>query len=170
MRGHRIIHQGSSTMMENKKFDQLTAVDPGENSPTETNKTILLLEDDPDVRVLVVSMLDQLGYNVLEACDGATAIEIMESAPHVDMLLTDIILPGGITGVDFAEMARRRFPHIKLLFMSGNPYKARSELAKFQPAPQLLAKPFQFQDLVLKVQHALNNPQFPGDHHAFLPG
>jgi CheY-like chemotaxis protein len=80
--------------------------------------TILVVEDDPDVREYIVSALTQLGYSALEAADASTALSVIERHPEVDILLTDVGLPG-INGRQLAEEVSRRHAGIKVLFISG---------------------------------------------------
>lgn len=135
----------------------------------ENGRTILLVDDDPDVRSLVATMLGKLGYSVLEACDGATGIKVIDTAPHIDVLITDMILPGGMSGLALARLASRRLHDAKFLFMSGDPHKAEQELARFQPNPLFLRKPFAMAELALKVDDAMSRGH-RSDGHCATPG
>ena len=122
------------------------------------HETVLLLEDAQDMRELAVALLEDLGYHVLAAADAAEAGARLAENPGVDLLLADVILPGGRSGPDFAETARRRNPALKVLFMSG--YSAEvlmqrgDSLARDTP---LLPKPFRKTALAKAVREALDD-------------
>ena len=82
-------------------------------------ETILVVEDDPRVRRVAVRRLKELGYAVIEADSGPAALRILDREEPLDLLFTDIVMAGGITGVDLAQEARRRRPGLKILFTSG---------------------------------------------------
>jgi CheY-like chemotaxis protein len=83
-------------------------------------ETVLAVEDNPGLRAVVVRQLTQLGYRCLEATDGPSALKVLEAEP-VDLLFTDVIMPGGMSGYELGAEARRRWPKIKLLLTSGFP-------------------------------------------------
>ena len=83
-------------------------------------ETILAVEDNPRLRALVVRQLKQLGYRCLEAEDGPSAIKLLETN-DVDLLFTDVIMPGGMSGYDLGRIARSRWPRIRVLLTSGFP-------------------------------------------------
>ena len=125
--------------------------------PRGHGETVMVLEDDPDVRELAVTMLQGLGYEVLEARDGAAALELLGGASRIDLLLSDIVLPGGLSGRTVATRARRRSPNLKVLFMSGY---AEADAAVVCDGPwdedaEVLNKPFRRHDLARQVNAAL---------------
>jgi CheY-like chemotaxis protein len=86
---------------------------------TARGELVLVVEDDPRVRRVTVSRLEQLGYRILEAENGPQAVNVLARHPDVDLLFTDIIMPGGMTGTDLAREVRARNPNMKVLFTSG---------------------------------------------------
>jgi CheY-like chemotaxis protein len=82
-------------------------------------ETVLVVEDEPRVRRMSVARLSDLGYRVLEAANGPAALTLIEAHPEIDLLFTDFIMPGGMTGGDLAREARKRRPDLKVLFTSG---------------------------------------------------
>ena len=119
-------------------------------------EVILVLEDEPDVRSFVVTTLEGLGYRVLEAPDAATALQVFEEkAGNVDLLLCDVVLPGSVSGPEFAAKAKDLYPKLKLVFMSG--YTA--DLYTHGKVPgfdeTLLTKPFRRADLAKAIPDAL---------------
>ncbi len=130
------------------------AVDPSGGS-----ETILLVEDDPHVRRLTVRMLARLGYEVLQAEDANAALRTWEAAKHVDLLLTDVVLPGA-SGVDLAGMLRRAHPQLSVLFTSGYPRDTLGRGGTFNSETHyLLAKPFTLQQVATMVRRALTAPR-----------
>jgi CheY-like chemotaxis protein len=121
-------------------------------------ETILVVEDEADVRTFVVSQLRDLGYRVIEAADGPQAQNILESDQPIDLLLTDVVMPGGITGRLLAEGARLARPNLRTLFTSGYTENSIVHQGKLDPGVNFLSKPFRRQDLSLKVREALDGP------------
>lgn len=117
---------------------------------------ILVVEDEAMVRQLAVNMLQSLGYRTVEADIAATALQILETTPQVVALFTDVVLPGGESGVDLVRIAQQRWPHLKVLFTSGY---IGQHLAAFnrQEGTGWLGKPYRKSQLASKL-HALLGP------------
>jgi PAS domain S-box-containing protein len=118
-------------------------------------ETILVVEDDQDLRAYSVSTLRELGYAVLEAGTGSEALTILDSA-GVDLLFTDVVLPDGMNGRVLADHARRRRPELKVLFTTGYTRNAIVHHGRLDPGVSLLGKPFTFDDLARKVRQTLD--------------
>lgn len=119
-------------------------------------ETILVVEDDVDVRTSVAGILSTLRYRVLSAPDAAEALRVIGSEGGIDLVLTDVVLPGGISGVDLAErLAAEGRPAPPVAFMSGNPDGYRAEEAPPSTGRPLLAKPFLRHELAECVGGAL---------------
>src|SRR5215470_7319178 len=116
--------------------------------------TILVVEDDHDVREYIVSSLTQFGYSVLDAGEASTALSVMEHHPEVDVLLTDVGLPG-INGRQLAEEVSRRYADIKVLFVSGYAKDAIVHNGVLDPGVELLSKPFTINRLRRKIAQVL---------------
>jgi CheY-like chemotaxis protein len=120
-------------------------------------ETVLLLEDAQDVRELAIDLLEDLGYQVLAAADAAEASALLAENPGSDLLLTDVLLPGGRSGPDFAATARRRHPALKVLLMSGYPAEfLAGHAGGLIPDTPLLRKPFEKAILARAVRNALD--------------
>lgn len=121
-------------------------------------ETVLLLEDAQEVRELAIDMLEDLGYQVLAAADSAEAGALLAENPGFDLLLTDVLLPGGRSGPDFAATARRHHPALKVLLMSGYPAESLAGHAGglIRDTP-LLRKPFEKSILAKAVRNALDD-------------
>jgi CheY-like chemotaxis protein len=122
-----------------------------------TAETILVVEDEADVRRLAVESLDELGYRVLEAEDAAAALRILEREPGVRLLFTDVGLPGDLNGRQLADQARLRWPKLKVLFTTGYARNAIVHHGRLDPGVELLGKPFQIANLAAKVRTLLDD-------------
>jgi signal transduction histidine kinase len=120
------------------------------------DEVILVVEDHDDLRAYSVSVLKELGYRVIEAGAGLAALEQLEQAAHVDLLFTDVILPGGMDGRRLADEARRRSPGLKVLFTTGYTRNAIVHNGRLDPGVQLVSKPFTFDALARKVRAVLD--------------
>lgn len=120
------------------------------------SETILLVEDDELVRLYVRKELSSLGYRVIEAEDGPTALGILSTESHVDLLFTDVVMPGGLTGKQLADEACALRPGLKVLFTSGYTEDAIVHHGRLDPGVQLLSKPYQRADLARAVRSALD--------------
>jgi PAS domain S-box-containing protein len=119
-------------------------------------ETILVVEDDELVRSFTVSQLRSLGYQVLEAADGPKAQHILESDQPIDLSFTDVVMPGGMTGRQLSEKARRRRPDLKTLYTSGYTEDSIVHQGKLDTGVHFLPTPFRRQDLAVKVRAVLD--------------
>jgi CheY-like chemotaxis protein len=108
------------------------------------------------VRGLVTRRLLELGYRVLEAAEGASALRILESKEAIDLLLTDVVLPGAMTGRELADAAQKLRPELKLLFSSGYTQSSIDHQGKLDRGVQFLPKPFRRAELAAKVREVLD--------------
>jgi PAS domain S-box-containing protein len=122
-------------------------------------ETILVAEDDEDVRRTVVDMLSALGYRVLKAKDAHSALAIIESGVPIDLLFTDVVMPGPLRSPELARRARERLPDIAVLFTSGYTENAIVHGGRLDDGLDLLSKPYTREALARKLRHALRNQQ-----------
>ena len=140
------------------------ALDEAEEQPAPPTgsdaETILICEDDEDVRAYSAEVLRELGYRVLEAGDGPEALKLLRtSGTHVDLLFTDVVLPGGMTGSELAKEAAAFCPALKILFTTGYARNAIVHQGRLDPGVQLLTKPFTYGDLAARIRDILDrNP------------
>jgi PAS domain S-box-containing protein len=125
-------------------------------SPQAKGETILVVEDDSDLRTVAVTLLGTLGYDVLEARNGESAMAILADAKRIDLLLTDVVLPGGINGLRVAEAAIRQFAGIRVLYMSGYTESAILQHTHSDDGVVLLEKPFRRAELATRVREVLD--------------
>jgi PAS domain S-box-containing protein len=114
--------------------------------------TVLVVEDDDDVRLYATGLFRELGYGVLEAADGAAALRILESRPEIRFMFTDVGLPGDYNGKELADEARRRRPYLRVLYTTGY---ARTDIlrqGRLDANAQVVTKPFTFDELSTKVR------------------
>ena len=136
------------------------AAAPAEPVPPGGNETILVVEDNANVRKTVVRQLHDLGYRSVEAESGASALKLVAEGLSFDLLLTDVVMPGGMTGYQLADQLRRTRPDTRVLFTSGYTELARSA-DQLSRRDSLLSKPYRKQDLGRAVRRALDQPRHP---------
>jgi PAS domain S-box-containing protein len=120
------------------------------------SETILVVEDDADLRETVVTALTQLGYHALSAGNAAAALQILAGPEPIDLLFTDVMMPGGVLGPALAKRARELRPDISVLFTTG--YAENTVLAGvpgLTPA-EVINKPYRNEDLALRIRHVLD--------------
>ncbi|WP_157961831.1 response regulator [Acuticoccus kandeliae] len=121
-------------------------------------ETILLVEDDDAVRHYTRHALTSQGYAVIDAVSGPHALDVLESAERIDLLLTDLILPGGVNGKQLADAVRAGRPNIPVLFTSGFADERIGDDLDLDPFSLLLPKPYRREELTTKVREALRSP------------
>ena len=119
-------------------------------------ETVLVVEDDAEVRLTAVEMLAQLGYKVLTAADGDAALEFIDSDVPLDLVFTDVVMPGSVKSVELARRAALRSPAVPVLFTSGYTRDEIFHHGKLDPGVTLLSKPYRRDDLARKVRGVLN--------------
>ncbi len=119
-------------------------------------KTVLVVDDEPTVRMLVVDALAELGHDCLEAPDGATGLKVLQSQARVDLLITDVGLPGGLNGRQVADGARALRPDLKVLFITGYAENAVLNHGHIEPGMEVLTKPFAIGDLTARIDRMLS--------------
>ncbi|UFP97593.1 PAS domain-containing hybrid sensor histidine kinase/response regulator [Pseudomonas fitomaticsae] len=123
-----------------------------------TGETVVVVEDDPAVRMLVMDLLKELGYRAHEAEDAKGALPLLESDLRVDLLVTDVGLPG-MNGRQMAEIARQHRPGLKVLFMTGYAQKAAERQGFLEDGMDMVAKPFSIEQLAGKIRTMISqNP------------
>jgi CheY-like chemotaxis protein len=119
-------------------------------------ETILVVEDEADVRSSTVEMLRELGYRVIEAPDVSAGLRLLDAHREINLLFTDVGLPGGMNGRQLADEAQRRRAGLKVLFMSGYARNAIVHHGRLDPGVELIVKPFTYAGLAAKVRRVLD--------------
>jgi len=140
-----------------EREDIETEVDAG--PATGGTETVLVVEDDDDVRGTVIDMLSELGYRVLKSKDAQSALAIVESGVPIDLLFTDVVMPGTLRSPDLARKARERLPNIAVLFTSGYTENSIVHGGRLDEGVDLLSKPYTREALARKLRHVLRNQQ-----------
>ena len=125
------------------------------------HETILVVEDDNDVRIYTTDTLRELGYTVLEAANGQAALQVLDHHPEISVIFTDIGLPRGINGRRLAEEARNRRSHVKILFTTGYARNAIVHDGRLDPGVELLPKPFTQAALAEKLRDIIDAKTAP---------
>ena len=124
---------------------------PAASAREQTGKTILIVDDEPSVRMLVTDVLQELGYASIEAADGPAGLKTLQSDAIVDLLVTDVGLPGGLNGRQLADAARITRPDLKVLFITGYAENAVIGNGHLAPGMRVLTKPFVMEALANRI-------------------
>jgi CheY-like chemotaxis protein len=116
--------------------------------------SILVVDDESGIRELLVEWLGEDGYPVHSAADSAAALTLLDSNPEVELLLTDVVMPGGLNGFDLARRARVRNPALKIIFISAYSMAETVMAARSQAEP-VLRKPFRHEQFMTQVRRVL---------------
>jgi PAS domain S-box-containing protein len=127
--------------------------------PTGKQEVVLVVEDNAGIRDLAVRHLESLGYRTVEAPDGVAALAIIKSGALIDLLFTDVVMPGGLDGRALAAEARRLRPRLKILFTSGFTAAAASAATEDKFGSNLLSKPYRKSDLARRVRSMLDTSE-----------
>lgn len=127
--------------------------------PCGRGETILVVEDDPDVLDLAATLLEELSYRVVVAENAAAARALMAQENEIDLILSDVVLPGGVSGPEFAVGVRETHPDIEFIFMSGYPAAAVKTRDLLEFGAPLLTKPFGTQRFAQAIRVALDRSQ-----------
>lgn len=120
-------------------------------------ETILVVEDDPVVQTTVVDMLHGLGYRVLRADNGQSALNVLQSGIPVDLLFTDVVMAGPVRSVELARQAREMFPEMVILFTSGYTKNAIVHGGRLDPGVELISKPYRREALARKIRQLIGD-------------
>jgi PAS domain S-box-containing protein len=129
-----------------------------EETPPVGAETVLIVEDDPFVRSYAVMSLQSLGYRVTAAVDGSDALQKLETDIHVDLLFTDIVMPGGVNGWELAELARKARPELRVLLTSGYALETLTAQGHRRDGSTILSKPYRKAELARRLRQALSAP------------
>jgi CheY-like chemotaxis protein len=130
--------------------------DQGVDLPIGRGERVMLVEDEAALRKFVVTLLEELGYAVVAVADGEQALAALDEAESLDLLLSDVVLPGNLSGPQLAKQIETKRPEIKVLFMSGYAEAIRSEEGPLWPNHELLKKPFRKAELAWAVRATID--------------
>jgi PAS domain S-box-containing protein len=121
----------------------------------EAGETVLVVDDEPTIRMLVTEVLNDLGYRAIEAADGAAGLKVLQAYTRVDLLVTDVGLPGGMNGRQMADAARLWRPGLKVLFITGYAEKAVVGNGHLEPGMYVMTKPFVMEALARRIKELI---------------
>jgi CheY-like chemotaxis protein len=121
----------------------------------EAGEVVLVIEDEATVRDLVVDLLSELGYRAVEAADGPSGLKLLQSGMHLDLLITDIGLPG-LNGRQVVDAARPLRPNLKVLFMTGYAENATIANGLLEPGMEMITKPFAIEALATRIRDMIS--------------
>jgi two-component system NtrC family sensor kinase len=148
------VGRGTAITLSLPRSHAAVAAEPKPASPPPSVRaegTILVVEDNPDVADVSSAMLEQMGYRVLRADDGNSALRTLQNGEAIDLLFSDIVMPNGMNGIELAEEVSRRFPHLRILLTTGYSDVAVAAKSRFT----ILRKPFEVSALERAVREAL---------------
>ncbi|MBX8519796.1 PAS domain-containing protein [Pseudomonas cichorii] len=131
-------------------------LEPAENIRAESTQTIMIVDDEPTIRMLVSEVIEDHGYRSVEAAEGATALELLSTDMRVDLLVTDVGLPGGMNGRQLADAARILRPDLKVMFITGYAENAIIGNGHLEPGMWVLTKPFTMEAFASRIHEMLN--------------
>ncbi|MCW8933280.1 MAG: PAS domain-containing protein [Gammaproteobacteria bacterium] len=123
------------------------------------NETILVVDDEEGLRELARDTLEYLGYKVLISSNGKKALQVLEANPHINLVFSDIVMPGGINGYELAEQVAEKYPQLKILLTSGYTQKAVARNGQARFAVNLLSKPYSRQELAKRIRDMLEEAE-----------
>ncbi|TYP64188.1 hybrid sensor histidine kinase/response regulator [Stutzerimonas stutzeri] len=126
--------------------------------PAQRGETVLVVDDEPTVRLLITDLLADLGYRAIVVADGVAALEVLQSGEHLDLLLTDVGLPGGMNGLQLANAGRLARPDLRVLFITGYAENALFHNGLLEPGMSVLSKPFSVNSLAERMRELIGQP------------
>ncbi len=133
-------------------------IDATANLPMATaSAVVLVVEDQPAIRLIIVAVLSDLGYTMVEAADGRSGLHILETRTRIDLLVTDVGLPGGMNGRQLADAARQRRPGLKVLFITGYAESVALDHGRMEPGMQIMTKPFGVSALATRIYKMISD-------------
>jgi CheY-like chemotaxis protein len=133
---------------------ELSEATSSDNAHPGAGETVLVIEDDPSVRLLVLQVLEELGYRTIETESGRDAAPILQSSRPIDLMISDVGLPG-LNGRQLAEIARETRPSLPILFITGYAEQAADQAAFLEPGMEIITKPFAIDQLAKRIDAIL---------------
>jgi PAS domain S-box-containing protein len=140
---------------------EATPPDTASVPPSQRGETVLIVDDEPTIRSLITDLLKDLGYRSIEVADGVAALEVLQSDVHIDLLVTDVGLPGGMSGLQLAHAGRTGRPDLRVLFITGYAENTLFHNGQPEPGMAVLPKPFSVNSLAERIRELI--AQSPAD-------
>ena len=159
VRVHSAVGHGTTMRLFLPRHDAAPAEDEHAEAATRQSgdgEVILVIEDEPTVRILVAELLGEAGYSAIEAADGPSGLKLLQSDARIDLLITDVGLPGGMNGRQVADAARALRPDLKVLFITGYAETAVIRDGQLDRGMGLITKPFELDTLTARIREMLD--------------
>ncbi len=137
------------------ELDPADALEPDVAPEAAQGETILVVDDEEIIRMMVVDVLEEAGYHIVEAADGAAALKILHSNARIDLVITDVGLPGGVNGRQVADAARLVRPNLKILFVTGYAENAIVGNGTLDIGMKIITKPFEMTTFAARVREII---------------
>ena len=131
--------------------------EPHKATPAGDGEVVMVIDDEPTIRMLISEVLEEQGYATIEASDGPSGMRVLRSAARIDLLITDVGLPDGMNGRQIADAARELRPDLKVLFITGYAENAVVRSGHLEKGMQVFAKPFEVNALARKIREIIGN-------------
>ena len=135
--------------------DETSSPKPSEAARAESGETVLVVDDEPTIRMLVTEVLEELGYAAIEAADGTSGLRVLQTDARIDLLVTDVGLPGGMNGRQMTDAARTTRPDLKVLFITGYAENAVLSHGHLEPGMHVMTKPFAMEALANRIRELI---------------
>ena len=154
--------QGTTMCLYLPRHAEDAPVDEETEVPTNVDasgdgEVVLVIDDDPTIRMLVAEVLAEAGYAVIEAPDGPAGLKVLNSNARIDLLITDVGLPGGLNGRQVADAARVSRPSLKVLFITGYAENAVIGHSRLENGMFVVTKPFQMENLAHRIREIIQH-------------
>jgi CheY-like chemotaxis protein len=126
-------------------------------SPSVHSETVLVVDDEPTVRMLITEILEELGYVAIEAADSVAGLKVLQSDARIDLLVTDVGLPGGMNGRQMADAARVVRPDLKVLFITGYAENSALGNGRLGPGMAVMTKPFPMETMAVRIKQMIDS-------------
>jgi PAS domain S-box-containing protein len=139
------------------KSERIDGEDDLPEVPRAKGETVLVVDDEPTIRMLIADTLGELGYRAIEAADAASGLKVLESDAKIDLLISDVGLPGGTSGKDMVDAARVYRPKIKVLFITGYAENGAIATGNLDPGVEVMSKPFSMDKLAARIRSIIED-------------
>ena len=156
------VGKGTTMCLYLPRHDANSEADDAINSTREIESTgegevVMVIDDEPTIRMLIAEVLADAGYSAIEASDGPAGLRVLQSSAKVDLLITDVGLPGGMNGRQVADAARTLRPDLKVLFITGYAENAVVGNGQLEKGMHVIAKPFEMERLAYKIREMIQS-------------
>jgi PAS domain S-box-containing protein len=141
-----------------KAIRQEVEIEAAEIPRAEAGETVLVVDDEPTIRMLIGDTLAELGYRAIEVADAESGLKVLESDVNIDLLVTDVGLPNGMSGKEMVDAARVKRPELKVLFITGYAENAAITNGHLEPGMRVMSKPFSMDKLAARIRSIIEAP------------